>query len=199
MTQQPIPQAAAQPPARSRTTAILALVIGGVLTVFGPIIGILIGSFALITPALGLADTTTRLTPTASIELDAGQSVFLLVPVADLEHAGYQSCTASTDGDVTATVGYEPASALNTLANGTRYESFARVTADTHGIYTLSCDTTVDVITAPPFEIGTFFGPLGSWTAAGLVVSLVGIVLAIIGIVRLVSRAPQPAEAGAAR
>ncbi|MFC0673787.1 hypothetical protein [Brachybacterium hainanense] len=82
----------------------------------------------------------------------------------------------------------EPASTLNTHARGTRYESFGRVTAPETGTYTLSCDTGTDVIAAPPFEVGSFLGPLWWWTAGGLVVSLGGIVLAIIGIVRLATR-----------
>ncbi|MGP5220764.1 hypothetical protein [Arthrobacter rhombi] len=188
-----------QTAACSRTRAIITLLIGAVLTVFGPIAGILIGSFALITPALGLADTIAHLTPTASIELDAGQSVFLLTPVAYLENADNHDCTAIADANVTATVGYEPASALNTHTDGIRYESFARITADEPGTYTVACDSTVDVITAPPFELGSFFGPLGWSTAGGVLVSLVGIVLAIIGIVRLVARSPHPAGAGAGR
>lgn len=181
---------------RSRTGAIVALVIGAVLTVCGPVLGILIGSFALVPHALGYADNTAHLAPTATVQLDASESVFLLTKVADLEAIDHSDCTAEAGDGTTATVSYEPASALNTLANGTRYESFARATVDEQGTYTLSCDTSVDVITAPPFELGSFFepgsflGPLGWWSAGGLLVSLAGIVLVIIGIVR-VTRTPK--------
>lgn len=191
MTYQTANPQASQP--RSRTGAIVALVIGAVLTVCGPVLGILIGSFALVPQALGYADTTAHLAPTATVELDAGESLFLLTKVADLEAIDYSDCTAEAGEGTTVTVSYEPASALNTLANGTRYESFARVTADEQGTYTLFCDTSVGVITAPPFEFGSFLGPLGWWTAGGLLVSLAGIVLVIIGVVRLVTRAPKPA------
>lgn len=187
--QTPYPQTAQRP---SRAGAIITLVIGAVLTIFGPILGILIGSFALVPQALGLAENTAHVAPTATVDIDAGESVFLLAPVADLEAIAHSDCTAEAGDGTAATVSSEPASALNTLANGARYESFARVTADGPGSYTLSCDTSVDVIVAPPFEFGSFLGPLGWWTASGLLVSLVGIVLVIIGIVR-VTRTPKSA------
>ncbi len=184
-TQAPSPPTT-QPP--SRAGAIVTLVIGAVLTIFGPILGILIGSFALVPQALGLADNTAHVAPTATVELDTGESVFLLAPVADLSAVDHSDCTAETRDSTTAAISYEPASALNTLVNGTRYESFARVTAEEAGTYTLSCDTNVDVISAPPFEFGSFLGPFGWWTAGGLLVSVVGIVLVIVGIVRLATR-----------
>lgn len=187
--QTPYPEAAQRP---SRAGAIVTLVIGAVLTISGPILGILIGSFALVPQALGLAENTAHVAPTATIDLDAGESVFLLTKVADRKAIAHSDCAAEAGDGTAATVSYEPASALNTLAHGTRYESFARVTADEPGTYTVSCDTSVDVITAPPFEFGSFLGPLGWWSAGGLLVSLVGIVLVIIGIVRL-TRTPKSA------
>jgi hypothetical protein len=193
-----IPQtapAASRPRTRSRTGGIVALVIGAVLTVCGPVLGILIGSFALVPSALGYAEDTARLAPTAIVELDAGESVYLLAPVADLGAADHGACRAEARDGSAATVSHEPASALNVHADGSRYESFARVTADERGAYTLSCDADVDVIAAPPFELGSFFGPFGWWTAGGLLVSLVGIDPVIVGIVRLVTRAPQPVHA----
>lgn len=89
--QTPYPQTAQRP---SPAGAIVTLVIGAVLTVFGPILGILIGSFALVPQALGLADNTAHVAPTATVELDAGESVFLLAPVADLEAIDHSACTA---------------------------------------------------------------------------------------------------------
>lgn len=185
MTQHAANPQDSQPRARSRAGAIVALVIGAVLTISGPVLGILIGSFALVPQALGYGENTAHLDPTATIELDADESILLLAPVADLEQADHGACIAEASESTAANISYEPASTLNTLVNGTRYESFGRVTADEPATYTLTCDTTVDVIAAPPFELGSFFGPLGWWTAGGLLVSLAGIVLAIIGIVRL--------------
>lgn len=184
-TQAPYPQTVRRP---SRTGAIITLVIGAVLTVCGPVLGILIGSFALVPSALGVAGDTARLAPTATVQLDADESVFLLARVVDLEVADAGDCTAEAVDGVAAAISYEPASALNTLSGGARYESFARVTADEAGTYTLACDTGIDVIAAPPFEFGSFLGPLGWWTAGGLLVSVIGIVLVIVGIVRLAAR-----------
>lgn len=175
----------AQARVRPRTGAIVTLVIGAVLTVCGPILGLLVGSFALVPSAIGYGESTARLAPTATVDLDAGDSVLLLTPLAALEHADHSACSAGAGDGTEATVSPERASALNTHANGIRYESFARVTADERGAYTLSCDTDIDVIAAPPFEPGSFLGPLAWWTTGGLVVSLIGIVLTIVGIVRL--------------
>lgn len=75
--QTPYPEAVQRP---SRAGAIVTLVIGAVLTIFGPILGILIGSFALVPQALGLAENTAHVAPTATVQPDAGESVFLLAP-----------------------------------------------------------------------------------------------------------------------
>lgn len=174
-------QTAAPPP---RSGAIVPLVVGAVLTVCGPVLGILLGSFFLVPSALGYAGNIAHLAPTAAVEFDDGESVFLLAPVADLAAADHSVCAAEAGDAGVARISYEPASALNTFANGTRYESFARVTAEAPGLYRLACDTGIDVIAAPPFDVGSFFGPLGWWTAGGFLVSLAGIVLVIVGIVR---------------
>ncbi|WP_156890436.1 hypothetical protein [Gordonia shandongensis] len=187
----PVPNQQALPQsARSRTGAIVALVIGAALTVSGPVIGILIGSFALVPHALGYGENAAHLAPTATIEIDADDSVLLLAPVADLVHAAHGGCTGATADGAVADISYEPAGTLNTLVNGTRYESFARVTAGEPGTYTLACHTPVDVIAAPTFELGTVVGTLGWRTAGGLIVSVPGVVLAIIGTVRL-ARTPK--------
>ncbi|MEV0393235.1 hypothetical protein [Polymorphospora rubra] len=182
--------------ARSRTGAIIALILGAILTISGPVLGVLVGSLALVPSALSYADSTTRLAPTGTVELDPGKSVFLLAPVADLEHADHQTCRAHTGNGVEATVTYEPASALNTLVSGTRYESFGRVTATARGEYTITCEADVDVVAAPPFHLFEVFGPLARWTAGGIALSLIGVIgmigviVGIVGISRARQRHP---------
>lgn len=172
------------PPAtRSRAGAIVALVIGALLTVAGPVLGILIGSFWMVPVAIGYGESTVVVTPSATVDLDAGASVLLLAPVAELEGLDAPTCTARAAGGPAADVSFEPATALNTMAGGVRYESFARVTAVTSDAYTIACDTSVKVIAAPPFALGDFFGPLVWWTIGGLGASVVGIALVIVGIV----------------
>ncbi|WP_058234884.1 hypothetical protein [Devriesea agamarum] len=166
------------------TKYIVTLIIGAFLTVCGPGLGVLIGTISLVPSAFGSAKHS-QLSPSTSIDLDAGESVFLLVPVAELEFANYRECTAKASDGVEAAVSYQPASALNTIANGTRYESFGSITAEKAGTYTVSCGTQKNVIMAPPFDIGFIFGPFGWWTAGGFLVSLGGIVMVIISIVRL--------------
>ena len=164
------------------------LVAGAVLIVVGPIVGLLTGSFALIPVALDFGDHTAELDPTGTVTLDGGESVYLLAPVSDLEWADHTDCTARTADGVNAAVEFAPASELNTMADGARYESFAHVKATEAGDYTLECANEITVITAPPFPFEFFFGVLTGWVGVGTLASLVGIVLTIIGIVHLVRR-----------
>lgn len=179
-------------PTRSpRTGAIIVLVIGAILTITGPVFGILAGSFAMIPGALDIADSTTEISPAGTVALEAGESVYLLGPVANLDQLDHESCTVVGPDDEPATVAFAPASALNTLVDGTRYEAFAQLTASTAGAYDITCQTSsIPVVTAPPFTLGGLLGPLAWWSIAGIALSLIGIVMVIIGIVRL-ARSPK--------
>lgn len=174
----------------SRSAPLAMLIIGALLTVGGPFLGAVIGSFAMVPGALGYADRTVELAPSGTVRLEAEESVLLLAPVAELASADHAQCSAEAADGTAAAVTFEPASTLNTRSSGTRYESFARVTAQTDGTHTLTCDTEPRVIAAPPFEMGSLLGPLAWWTAGGLVVSALGVVLVIVGIVRLTRAKP---------
>lgn len=173
--------------ARPRTGATITLVIGGILTITGPVLGILAGSIAMIPGALDLAAETAPVAPTATVTLDHDESVYLLAPVAELENIDHEMCAATGPDDTDALVSYAPASALNTIVRGTRYESFARVTAASTGAQEITCPATtgVPVVTAPPFSLGGLIGPLARWSIAGVVVSLAGVPMVIIGIIQL--------------
>ena len=182
-----LPQGVRQRP--PRTGAIVALVIGGILAVTGPVTGVLVGAFAMIPSAIKFGDNTTQLSPDSLVTLEADASVFLLAPVADLEGLGPDSCAVAGPDGAAVTVAFAPASALNTLVRSERYESFARVTATTAGPHAIVCDTAgVPVISAPPLT--SMIAALAGWSIGGLAVSLAGVVLVIIGIVFLV-RAPS--------
>lgn len=182
-----LPQGVRQRP--PRTGAIIALVIGAILTVTGPVAGALAGAFAMIPAALKFGDSAVQLSPDSLVTLEADASVFLLAPVADLEGLGPDSCAVAGPGGAAVTVAFAPASALSTLVRGERYESFARVTATTAGQHAIACDTAgVPVISAPPLT--SMIAALARWSIGGLAVSLAGVVLVIIGIVFLV-RAPS--------
>lgn len=179
------------PPRRPRTGAVVTLVIGAILTITGPIFGVLAGSLAMIPVALETAEYTMEVSPTGTVVLGAGESVYLLAPVAELEHVDHEACVASgPDGDV-ATMAFAPAGALNTLVNGTRYESFAQITATVAGSQNITCQTDdIPVITAPPVTLGGLLEPLAWWSIGGVAVSVIGIVMVIIGVVRL-ARSPR--------
>lgn len=179
------------PPRKRRTGAIITLIIGATLAIAGPIFGVLAGSFATIPSALETADHMAEVSPTGAITLNAGESVYLLAPVTELEHVDHEVCTASGPDGEAETVAFAPASALNTLVNGTRYESFAQITATSAGSLSITCQTDdFPVITAPPFTLEGLFGPLAWGSIGGVAVSLIGVALVIIGIVRL-ARSPR--------
>ncbi|GAB3618566.1 hypothetical protein GCM10027416_31230 [Okibacterium endophyticum] len=184
-------------PRRPRTGAIATLIIGAILTITGPIFGVLAGSFAMVPGALGIADDTAEVSPTGTVTLDAGESVYLLVPVASLENVSHESCTATGPEGAVTTVAFAPASALNTLVSGSRYESFALVTATERGPQSITCATeNTPVVAAPPFMVEALLGPLAWWSIGGLAVSIVGVVMVIIGIVGI-ARKDKPASADA--
>jgi hypothetical protein len=175
----------------TKTGAIVTLVVGAILMIGGPILGGLAGGGVIM---LGFYNSTVPLSPIATVEIAADDSLILMAPVPDLDHVGYRSCQATTDTGVPATVTYEPAgtlnmtydptSVLNTLV-GKRYESFGRITATTAGTYTVSCETDVAVALAPPITASQIVKLTLLWMGAGFVLSLIGMVLTIIGIVRV--------------
>lgn len=190
----PTPQYAAPTPTvpapRSRVGAIVTLVIGSVLVVLGPVLGLLIGSFSAISPALDIAAETVRLEPSATVTVKSGGSTLLLAPEGSDGTVSAADCTASSGG-ASLPVGRTSSSTLNLLVNGKNYVSFAQVAPDAGGEVVLQCDSKVDVIAAPPLSVGSVLGPIGAWTAVGFAVSAVGIVLVITGIVRLVRARPN--------
>ena len=181
--------APAAPERRTAVGAIVALVIGAILTIAGPVLGVLAGSLAVIPGALETAARTIEVSPSGEVSLDAGESLYLLAPVADLERVTHQDCTASDSRGGTAPIAFAPASALNTLVDGERYESFARLTAASAGPQLITCRVDgVPVVGAPPFAAAPFFGPLLGWSVGGIAVAVVGVALVIVGIVRLARR-----------
>lgn len=178
------PTSDAQPPT-VRTGAIITLVIGAILMISGPILGVLAGAFSMIPTAIEVGDNIAEISPTATVTLETQESVYLLAPVAELEHLDHGACAAhGPDGDA-AGVTFAPASALNILVKGQRYESFAQVTATTTGHHTITCETDdIPVVAAPPFTVG-IFGTFAWWTIGGIIISVIGVALVIIGIVRL--------------
>lgn len=188
--------ASAAPPRKTRSGAIIVLVIGAVLTITGPIFGVLAGSFAMIPTALDIAGDTAAVSPNGTVNLDPGESVYLLAPVAELDQLDHETCTATGPDGGPVTVAYAPATALNTLVGGIRYESFAQLSATTTGPHDITCPTDgIPVVAAPRFTLGGLFGPFAWWSIGGIAVSLIGVVMVIVGIVRL-ARTPKTIAGG---
>ncbi|MBK0421829.1 hypothetical protein JD292_07055 [Leucobacter sp. CSA2] len=189
----PAPQSAPAP--RNRVGAIITLIVGSILVVFGPALGLTIGGLSLIPTALDFAGQVERVHPSTPIEIPAGGEILLLAPEKAVASIDPSACAVTGDA-ATAAVAEAPRTSLNTLVNGTNYVSFAQVSSEQGGSVRIDCATTADVLTAPPFPVGSVLGPLGWWTLAGVGLSVVGIVLVIVGIVRLV-RAPSATSAAA--
>jgi len=167
---------------------VLLLVIGAMAALGGPIVGVLTGSLALVPGVWRQISDVTEIQPTGTRHLEAEEKIYLLAPVAQLADVTHEDCTATSDRGP-AEVVFAPATALNTLVDGTRYESFASITAPTAGEYTITCRADdVSVVAAPEFNFRTVFGPFLWLTVAGLVVAVAGVVMIIVGIVRLARR-----------
>lgn len=172
------------PVRRSRTGSIVLLVLGAVLVLAGPVLGVIAGTLSMIPTSLSVAGSAADVRPEATIPLDAGKKIYLLAPVPQLGQISHEDCTA-TAPDAEAAVVFEPASALNTLVDGTTYESFASITPTVAGDYTIACDTTVPVVTAPAFDLAGLFGPFLWLTLTGILVGIAGLIMVIVGIARV--------------
>lgn len=189
----PPPQAVSSTP--SRTGAITALVIGAVLLVVGPVLGVLIGSFAMIPPALDTATQVVSVSPSGTVDLRRGASVYLMAPEAATPGIGADACVASTEAGTSLPVAAAPSRAWTTSFSGERYRSFATVTAAEAGMVTITCaDARVPVMTMPAFNPGALLRPLAWWALGGTITGVVGLVLLILGIVGHVRR-PKAAVA----
>lgn len=178
----------AGPPVKRPTPvgAIVMIILGGLLMVGGLPVGALTGTALMIPAAIGLADDFVAVSPAGTIEAEAGDTVSLYLAGGDPTGA---DCRATGPDGADAAIA--PATISSTVeSDGLSYELIGTVEAASAGTYTIECDTSTT---------STAFATIGSpgmtlaapviWGAViGGIVSLVGIVLLVIGIVKLVRR-----------
>lgn len=187
------PQVIAHAP--SKAVPITAVVIGAVLLVIAPVLGLLIGSFAMIPPALDTAAQVVSASPSGTVELRRGASVYLMAPESATPAIEPAECVATAEDGTRLPVDAAPAGAWGTRFGDDYFRSFAKVTAAEAGIVTITCaDARSPVMTAPAFSPEVLLRPFAWWAIGGLVAGVIGLVLTIVGIVGLV-RKPQPRAA----
>jgi hypothetical protein len=179
---------------RSRAGGVVLIVIGTVLLIGGPILGVVTGGLAMIPAGLDLAENTRSVQPETSIALENGKQLYLLAPAAQLSQVSDQDCAADVSG-IQVEIRSEPAGTLRTFVHDTAYKSFASFIAPRAGDYTISCDTTVPLVTAPPFSLLGLFGPFLWLTLTGIGLGIGGLATIIIGIVRVIRVLGSPRDA----
>ncbi|KIP53564.1 hypothetical protein SD72_02555 [Leucobacter komagatae] len=161
------------------------------LAVCGPVLGVLTGALVTVPVAVAGIQNTLPLSPSAVVSLDAGGQVYLLAPAREAARLDHSVCRASATNGTPVRLESISVAGLNTHFAGSRYHSFARVTAEGASVVTITCETQgVQVITAPPFDLRGFFGPFVRWTVGGLMAGAIGLVGVVTGLVLLSRRRP---------
>ncbi|GAB3061169.1 hypothetical protein [Sediminivirga luteola] len=173
----------------SASRGIVLIVVGAVLFLAGPVAGVLGGSAAMVPSSLSVAGSTVEVGTTTTLTLQEGERIVLLAPRGQLADVSASDCAVTApDGTAQAGPDREPASTLNTMVSGETYESFAGFTASAAGAYELSCRTDVPVVAMPPVSALGMLSPMLWGAAAGLLGSVSGLVLLVLGLVRMARR-----------
>lgn len=151
---------------------VLLLVVGPLMTIGGIVWGV--GSLVSDTAAGPTAMEGGELT----MELPASDMLLIYVPSADADAA---QCTLA-EGDAQTV----PSSSTVTFPDGTEYEQIMGVAAVSDTTVTISCTGTDGAAYMGPYGMLDMMGPLLIGVIVGVLAGLVGLVLTIIGIVRLV-------------
>lgn len=114
---------------------------------------------------------------TAEIQLEANEMVIVYVPSEDT------SATCTAEGDGVSTV---PTSGSVQFPDGTTYEQSLGVVSTTGGTITISCTDTEAPGYLGPYSLFGIAAPLIIGPVIGIVLGLIGLILVIVGIVKLV-------------
>lgn len=159
------------------------LIAGIVLLVLGVLAGVIGLVLALSRTAAPLSDGLTPFEGSSTtLELSAGKMSYVYVPVAD---AASTTCTA--DPAEANTIEVVPLSGTAPVGPaGEDYEQTLGIVARQSATVTVTCEGTDGAGTIGPFSMWGIVLPLLLGVGAGLLLGLVGLVLTIIGIIRLV-------------
>lgn len=187
----PIPPSYRPPRRRASSGAITMLVVGIVLFVIGPVLGILSGTFSLAAKAIDYESSIVDIAPVGTVDLADNERAFLLAPSDAIPAVGHSACSAAMRSGAPAQVtAVSPRSFVGLSWRG-RYEAFAQVSATEPGQVTIRCDTAgIPVVSARSLDPGEFLAPLLWWTVGGFGAAAIGLVLGIVGLVGVV-RGPR--------
>lgn len=183
---------------RMHTGLSLSLImIGTLLFLSGPVIGLLVASSAGLSSALGELGSQARFSVTTTVDAPDGGTFFLYTAQTTLPSEAI--CAVALADSEPVPVAAAPRE-QNTNAGWTRFESFARFDLPTDSKATVTCaEQPGDVVVGPKFDDAAFLGDIFGWTlTGGGLIMAVGFASAIVGIVKYPRRAPaQPRESAA--
>jgi hypothetical protein len=160
---------------------IIPLVVGIILLLISPfptLIGVAVGSS-------GLVDDLTSSKPldgdSATEQLDSWQMVIVAVPTGDVDNA---SCTMSSPDN--GALVEQSTSGQIPLENGRTYELTRIGVASSSTEVSITCDGSNDAVYIGPMSMWGFMGRMLAGFGISTVIGILGIVLTIVGIVKLV-------------
>lgn len=173
------------------------IIIGALLFLSGPVIGLLMASSAGLSSALGELGNQARFNDTTTVDAPDGGTFFLYTAQKTLPSEAI--CAVRLADGQPIPVGAAPRE-QNTNAGWTRFESFARFDLPAHSNATVTCsEQPGDVVVGPKFDDAAFLGDMFGWTlTGGALIMAVGFASTIVGIVKYPRRArTQPRERAA--
>ena len=179
----PLPGSTGPGPAPRKRRGLWPLIIGLVLlVVIAPVVTI--GGIVWSVSSLAVdasSGPTTMENATAQVEVPANEMVIVYVPKADEATA---ECTAEgADPGAVTTV---PSSTDTTFGDGSEYVQVLGVAAVQETTVTITCTGTDAPAHLGPYSVFSMAGPLLIGLVVGVIAGLIGLVLTIIGIVKLV-------------
>ncbi|MBE9404824.1 hypothetical protein IOE58_11750 [Brachybacterium sp. Marseille-Q2903] len=146
-----------------------AVTIGGLVWSFGSIVSDQVSGPAVLQGSSG------------EVPMAANEMIIVYIPSED---AAGSSCTAETPDQGSITI--VPTSGTVTFGDGSTYEQTIGVAAVADTTVTVSCEGTDAPAYLGPYSVFGIAGPLLIGPAIGILTGLVGLVLVIVGIVKLV-------------
>lgn len=172
------------PSSRMRTGVYFSLiVIGAVLFIGGPVIGVLIASSTGLSSVLGDLKSQVRFSDETTVATEEPGTFFIYSAKPVLP--GKDACDVTLVDGEPVTVDAAPRE-QNTNVGWTRFESFARFELSGDSAAAVTCGIySGDLVVGPGFDDVAFFGDMFWWTlAGGGLVMAVGFASAIVGIVK---------------
>ncbi|MFF8819181.1 hypothetical protein ACF07D_14420 [Leucobacter sp. NPDC015123] len=175
---------------RSSVAAVVAVVLGAILTLGGLPFGLAVGALATVPKVFEMIEEVTEMTPSGTVTASRADDAFYLLAPEDAPNASLPiECTATTESGRSLPVQAVRPYSFSSEYRGGDFNSFAIVRAESPGEILIECPSdVVGVVAAPAFNAASFFAPLFWWSIGGVVATVMGVALVVVGIVLLVRR-----------